>query len=624
MRSSRCPPPPARACRSRPSSPRPRWPTSCRRWRAWCTSWPPWPSRGACGASPGPRSGSSSSVCWSSARSPCWWPATSPMTPSGRHTAADMDSCHSCSRLSASCGCGTRGRVDSRMRLTVLGCSGSGPGPTSPASGYLVRAGDVQLTLDLGNGTFGALQRHLDPWALSAVVLSHLHPDHCSDFASLAVHRRYHPRPAYDPAGAAAARARAGRGAPPGSPPRTPPRAERAETDMTDIFDSPPSSDGENNEVAGMTLQSRAIDHPCEAYAVRVERRRPQHRLLRRHRPVRRAGRAGPGRRCPALRGDLADDTDWWEEPPRACTCPGGRRGARHQAGVGRLLLTHVAAGTTAGDPRGGEADLRRAGRAGRAGPQRGTTSERPRPLSWPGDKRRRPNRRRAPPRDDHSRLPEVPGRIGAGRVRRHEGACRERHRGRAALAQGLRTGLAHRRVRDAAAATNTRNDRESVKGRVGGRTTRSTGCRAGVAGLHRPRALGENTDRPRLRRPAGRRRHPHGGDHRRLRGAGRRRHLAGQRRAAFDPKPLSCRSRRSAWGSSTACAARPAVRGGLAGRGRHERRRDRHRQRDRGAGHRRGRRLHRARPSTPCWTRPSPDRRLTDLQAAPPYPVLP
>ena len=44
------------------------------------------------------------------------------------------------------------------------------------------------------------------------------------------------------------------------------------------------------------------------------------------------------------------------------------------------------------------------------------------------------------------------PGRIGAGGVRRHPGAVRgERHRGRAALAQGLRAGLAHRRVRDAA-----------------------------------------------------------------------------------------------------------------------------------------------------------------------------
>ena len=79
------------------------------------------------------------------------------------------------------------------MRLTVLGCAGSGPGPTSPASSYLITAGDTRLLVDLGNGSFGVLQRHLDPWLLDAVVLSHLHADHCADMTNLVVHRRYHP-----------------------------------------------------------------------------------------------------------------------------------------------------------------------------------------------------------------------------------------------------------------------------------------------------------------------------------------------------------------------------------------------------------------------------------------------
>ncbi|MGH3539116.1 MAG: MBL fold metallo-hydrolase, partial [Pseudonocardiaceae bacterium] len=67
------------------------------------------------------------------------------------------------------------------MLLTVLGCSGSVPGPESPASGYLLRAGDTSVLLDLGNGTFGALQRYLDPFTLDGLILSHLHPDHCAD-----------------------------------------------------------------------------------------------------------------------------------------------------------------------------------------------------------------------------------------------------------------------------------------------------------------------------------------------------------------------------------------------------------------------------------------------------------
>ena len=157
------------------------------------------------------------------------------------------------------------------MWLTVLGCSGSGPGPHSPASGYLLAAGATRLTLDLGNGTFGALQRHLDPWQLDAALFSHLHPDHCADFSSLVVHRRYHPRPPFEPTT---------RPLPVFAPAEAPTRfaaayapsaAELAGTDLTDAFAFHPLSDGARAEVAGVALRARAVDHPCEAYALRVE-----------------------------------------------------------------------------------------------------------------------------------------------------------------------------------------------------------------------------------------------------------------------------------------------------------------------------------------------------------------
>ncbi|MGL5909281.1 MAG: MBL fold metallo-hydrolase, partial [Phycicoccus sp.] len=84
------------------------------------------------------------------------------------------------------------------MRLTVVGCSGSYPGPESPASCYLVQHTDDDghtwsVLLDLGNGAFGPLQRHLDPSDVDALFLSHLHPDHCVDLLGLYVHRRYRP-----------------------------------------------------------------------------------------------------------------------------------------------------------------------------------------------------------------------------------------------------------------------------------------------------------------------------------------------------------------------------------------------------------------------------------------------
>ena len=93
------------------------------------------------------------------------------------------------------------------MRLTVIGCSGSVPGPSSAASCYLIEADGFALVLDLGNGALGPLQRHVDLAAIGTVLLSHLHPDHCADVCSLAVALEYglfapaDPIPVLGPAG---------------------------------------------------------------------------------------------------------------------------------------------------------------------------------------------------------------------------------------------------------------------------------------------------------------------------------------------------------------------------------------------------------------------------------------
>jgi ribonuclease BN (tRNA processing enzyme) len=77
------------------------------------------------------------------------------------------------------------------VKVTVLGCSGSIPGPDSPASGYLVEADGYRLLLDLGHGAFGALQRYAKPADIDAVVLTHLHADHCIDMTAYVVSLRY-------------------------------------------------------------------------------------------------------------------------------------------------------------------------------------------------------------------------------------------------------------------------------------------------------------------------------------------------------------------------------------------------------------------------------------------------
>ena len=110
------------------------------------------------------------------------------------------------------------------MRLTVVGCSGSYPGPESSASCYLLehetesdsgQGRTWRILLDLGNGALGQLHRYADPLDIDAVLVSHLHADHCLDLCGYYVMRKYHPKgpqpriPVWGPAGTADRMARA-------------------------------------------------------------------------------------------------------------------------------------------------------------------------------------------------------------------------------------------------------------------------------------------------------------------------------------------------------------------------------------------------------------------------------
>ncbi len=83
------------------------------------------------------------------------------------------------------------------MKLTIIGCTGSFPGPGSPASCYLVSAfdgtRDWKILLDLGSGALGVLQRYTDLKDIDGIMISHLHPDHCMDLCGLHVAIRWDP-----------------------------------------------------------------------------------------------------------------------------------------------------------------------------------------------------------------------------------------------------------------------------------------------------------------------------------------------------------------------------------------------------------------------------------------------
>jgi ribonuclease BN (tRNA processing enzyme) len=77
------------------------------------------------------------------------------------------------------------------LKLTVLGCDGSYPGPGGAASGYLVQSGEATIWLDAGNGTLANLQRHIRLDDVDAIVLSHSHGDHLVDAEAYYVAVKY-------------------------------------------------------------------------------------------------------------------------------------------------------------------------------------------------------------------------------------------------------------------------------------------------------------------------------------------------------------------------------------------------------------------------------------------------
>jgi ribonuclease BN (tRNA processing enzyme) len=154
------------------------------------------------------------------------------------------------------------------MRLTIVGCSGSLAGPGSPASCYLVQSEQGgrtwNLVLDLGSGALGALQRHLDLTAVDAVVLSHLHADHCLDLCGLYVAQKYNPAvtvrtriPVYGPRGTGDRMARAYD--------MTPPDGMHHEFDFRELVDR------QDLRIGPFTVTPHLVRHPAEAYGIRVE-----------------------------------------------------------------------------------------------------------------------------------------------------------------------------------------------------------------------------------------------------------------------------------------------------------------------------------------------------------------
>lgn len=223
------------------------------------------------------------------------------------------------------------------MKLTVVGCSGSMPGPDSPASCYVVESDGTTLVLDMGSGAIGPLQRVADLGTIDAVLVSHLHPDHCLDLCAYYVALQYGPWhargpvPVWGPAGTADRLSRA--------------YAVDGNRDMSAALDvrhypAGPFRVGEI-QVAAVRVPHRGDQDPewMEAFAIRVEAE----------------GRSfvysGDTGRCDSLtelaRGAdvlLCEASSAEHKPYPAGLHLSGREAGEcaAEAGVGRLVLTHI------------------------------------------------------------------------------------------------------------------------------------------------------------------------------------------------------------------------------------------------------------------------------------------
>lgn len=223
------------------------------------------------------------------------------------------------------------------MKVIPIGCSGSFPGPGSPASCYLVQAehrGRLwSIVLDLGSGSLGPLHQHLDPCALDAVVLTHLHPDHCLDLAGLYVMCTYRPEgplprllPVWGPPGTAERMARA--------------YGVTEPHPLDDRFRFEQLTEGERLAIGPFTVTPYLMNHPVETYGLRVE---AHGKTL---------AYTGDTDDCPNLRPLFAEadlvlaDCAFVEgrDTARGIHLTGARaaRAVAEAGGVRRLLLTHI------------------------------------------------------------------------------------------------------------------------------------------------------------------------------------------------------------------------------------------------------------------------------------------
>lgn len=142
------------------------------------------------------------------------------------------------------------------LHLDVLGCDGSYAGAGGACSGYLVSTADARVWIDTGPGTLARVQRHVPLTELTAVLVTHEHPDHCGELPVLRNALKY----LLDVEGLPVLTTAGTRGL-----------IDHMSGDATPTFAWDVITGGDERQVGDLRLRFVTTDHPVETLAVRVD-----------------------------------------------------------------------------------------------------------------------------------------------------------------------------------------------------------------------------------------------------------------------------------------------------------------------------------------------------------------